>query len=221
MVEIKNTRDDIILDVLISGFKPGEITLIAGRPSTGKTQLAINIALDSIKRDKNVVFFTLELSKEQLVSKMLTTVSGIKAEKMKTGNISKDEWDVIVRSADELGKSKFIICNEPGISSNVLAKHCHNLPNDKKPDLIIIDYLQIMRGNGESKIRIDECSEIAKSLHELSTEYGIPIIVIAQLSKYYKKDDGTIDLKSSYIESESWDNIIVLDFEKMKGDDML
>ena len=171
---------------LASGFQNSDLILIAARPSMGKTAFVLNIADHMAFHDgKTVAICSLEMSKEQLVNRLLSQESNVDAMKLRNGNLSDSEWDSLVAGADVIGKSNLIIDDTPGISPAELRSKCRRYKLEYNLDIILIDYLQLMSGSGSrrSDSRQQEISEISRSLKEIARELQVPVIALSQLSR--------------------------------------
>lgn len=184
------------LDELTSGFQPTELIIIAGRPSMGKTALALNIARNlSMEQEQPlpVAIFSLEMSKEQLVLRMLATEARISMRLIRGGKLGAKEFGKLSTAGARLAQAEIYIDETPAISVLELRAKARRLQQtlqqskDKKLGLIIVDYLQLMSGNVSSESRQQEVSEISRSLKALAKELSIPIIAISQLSRAPEK----------------------------------
>ncbi len=175
------------LDKLTSGLQPSDLILIAARPSMGKTAFVLNIAQNiAIKEKKAVAFFSLEMSKEQLVQRMLCAEAPIDAQRLRIGELENNDWDKLVRAADRLAAAPIFIDDTAGISVMEMRSKARRLKIEHDLQLIIIDYLQLMQGSsGSSKNenRQQEISEISRSLKALARELKVPVIALSQLSR--------------------------------------
>ena len=180
------------LDFKTAGFQKSDLLLLAARPSMGKTALALNIAEHVIVKEKiPTVFFSLEMSREQLVNRLISMNSRIDAQKMRTGNLEANDWMKLVESARTLGESTLVIDDTPGISVREMRSKCRKLKMEKGLGFIIIDYLQLMTGGGKSsESRQQEISEISRSLKALAREINCPVLALSQLSRDVEKRDN-------------------------------
>ena len=180
------------LDYKTAGFQKSDLLLLAARPSMGKTALALNIAEHVILKEKiPTVFFSLEMSREQLVNRLISMNSRVDAQKIRMGKLEPDEWGNLVASARELGESTLIIDDTPGISVREMRSKCRKLKMDKGLGFIIIDYLQLMTAGGRSsESRQQEISEISRSLKALAREINCPVLALSQLSRDVEKRDN-------------------------------
>lgn len=174
------------LDYKTAGLQPSDLILVAARPSMGKTAFVLNIAQRVAVHDgKAVAMFSLEMSKEQLVNRMLSLESKVNSQAIRTGNMKDDEWERLIESADAIGRSRLIIDDTPGISIGELRSKCRKFKLEYDLEMIIIDYLQLMSGSGSGKneSRQQEISEISRSLKALARELRVPVIALSQLSR--------------------------------------
>ena len=180
------------LDYKTAGFQKSDLLLLAARPSMGKTALALNIAEHVILKERiPTVFFSLEMSREQLVNRLISMNSRVDAQSIRTGNLKSEEWGSLVQSARELGESTLIIDDTPGISVREMRSKCRKLKMDKGLGFIIIDYLQLMTAGGKgTESRQQEISEISRSLKALAREINCPVLALSQLSRDVEKRDN-------------------------------
>ncbi|WP_026517501.1 replicative DNA helicase [Butyrivibrio sp. MC2021] len=174
------------LDYKTAGFHPSELILIAARPAMGKTAFVLNIAEHMAFHDgKCIAIFSLEMSKEQLVNRLLAMESHVDSQHIRTGNMSDMDWEKLIESADVVGASKLIIDDTPGITIQELRSKCRKYKMEFGLNLIMIDYLQLMSGGGgkSSESRQQEISEISRSLKALARELDVPVIALSQLSR--------------------------------------
>jgi replicative DNA helicase len=174
----------IDLDYKTAGFQPSDLILVAARPSMGKTAFVLNIAQHVAFHDnKSVAIFSLEMSKEQLVNRLLSLESKVNSQSIRTGNMKDDEWERLIESADIVAKSKLIIDDTPGISISELRSKCRRYKIEYDLQMIIIDYLQLMSGSGRTDSRQQEISDISRSLKALARELHVPVVALSQLSR--------------------------------------
>lgn len=172
------------LDHKTAGLQPSDLILIAARPSMGKTAFAINIAQHAAVKDrKSVAIFSLEMSKEQLARRMLCTQGLVDAQKVRVGDLSEEEWLNLIEASAIIGQAPIHIDDTPGLSVNEIRAKCRKLKLEKGLDMILIDYLQLMSGNGKKDSRQQEISEISRGLKGLAREMGAPVIALSQLSR--------------------------------------
>ena len=158
------------LDSRTAGLQPADFILIAARPSMGKTALVLNIAeYLTLREDRCVAVFSLEMSREQLVNRMFAMQSHVEAQKIRTGDLTESEWAEVIESAQKIGESRLIIDDTPAITV---------------ADIVIIDYLQLMSGSGgRNDSRQQEISDISRSLKALARELNVPVVALSQLSR--------------------------------------
>ncbi|MBR1391591.1 MAG: replicative DNA helicase [Lachnospiraceae bacterium] len=175
----------IDLDYQTAGLQPSDLILVAARPSMGKTAFVLNIAqYVAIRSMQTTVIFSLEMSKEQLVNRMFSLESRVDAQKLRSGNLTDEDWEMLTEGAGNVGRSKLIIDDTPGISISELRSKCRKYKLEHDLKLIIIDYLQLMSGSGRrAESRQQEISEISRSLKALARELNVPVIALSQLSR--------------------------------------
>ncbi len=174
----------IDLDYRMSGLQPSDLILVAARPSMGKTAFVLNIAqYTAFHSELATAIFSLEMSKEQLVNRLFSLESRVDAQALRNGNLSDTEWEKLIEGAGTIGRSNLIIDDTPGISINELRSKCRKYKLEHNIQLVIIDYLQLMSGNGKTDSRQQEISEISRSLKALARELHVPVIALSQLSR--------------------------------------
>ena len=182
------------LDKLTSGLHPSDFIILAARPSMGKTALALNIvqnvALRAHKRvggdPRSVAFFSLEMSKEQLVNRMLCAEANIDSQRLRIGEMKEDDWTHLWDACDVMSKAKIYIDDTAGITVMDMRSRARRLKAEHGLDLIVVDYLQLMQGSGKrntSGDRQQEVSEISRSLKALARELDVPVLALSQLSR--------------------------------------
>ena len=176
----------IDLDYKTAGLHGSELILVAARPSMGKTAFALNIAANAAIRAKiPVAIFSLEMSKDQLVTRMLSSETGIDSNKLKTGKMEEDDWIKLSEGLGPLSESEIYIDDTPGISITEIRNKCRKLKLEKNIGLVIVDYLQLISGSNIRKngSREQEISEISRSLKIIAKELNVPVIALSQLSR--------------------------------------
>ncbi|MFR8034831.1 MAG: replicative DNA helicase [Lachnospiraceae bacterium] len=176
----------IDLDYRTSGMQPSDLVLLAARPSMGKTAFVLNLAENfAVKQNYTTAIFSLEMSKEQLVNRMLSMESRVDSQTLRTGSLSDNDWDQVVESSGIIANSRLIIDDTPGISIGELRSKCRRYKLEHDLKVVIIDYLQLMSGSGgkNSDNRQQEISEISRSLKALARELNVPVIALSQLSR--------------------------------------
>ena len=169
------------LDEVISGLNNSDLVLIASRPGMGKTSFALNIAMHAAKNtDKTIAFFSLEMSKTQLVNRLLSTECLIDLKKLVTGRLEPDDWTSIARAASTLSRTDIRVDDNPAINVNEMKAKCRRIEN---LGMIIIDYLQLMQGSRRFDNRVQEVGEISRSLKIMAKELNVPVVCLSQLSR--------------------------------------
>ena len=190
------------LDYKTAGLQPSDLILIAARPSMGKTAFVLNLAqYICFHENACAAVFSLEMSAEQLVNRMLALESGVEANKIRTGDLQEADWERLSFGAGVVGKSSLIIDDTPGISIGELRSKCRKYKMDHDLKIIIIDYIQLMTGTGHSESRQQEVSEISRSLKSLARELNVPVIALSQLSRAVEKRDDKRPMMSDLRES--------------------
>ena len=190
------------LDYKMSGLQPSDFILVAARPSMGKTAFVLNIAqYVAFHEDMATAVFSLEMSKEQLVNRLFSLESRVDAQVLRSGNLADTDWEKLIEGAGVIGNSHLIIDDTPGISISELRSKCRKFKLEHDLKLIIIDYLQLMSGNGRSESRQQEISEISRSLKGLARELNVPVIALSQLSRAVEQRDDKRPMLSDLRES--------------------
>ena len=172
------------LDYMTAGLQPSDFILIGARPSMGKTALVLNLAeYIAIRNNTPIAIFSLEMSREQLMNRMFAMEARVDLQKLRTGDLSDTDWEKLIESAGVIGKSGLIIDDTPGISIGELRSKCRKYKLEHNLSLVIIDYLQLMTGNGRTDSRQQEISEISRSLKALAREIHAPVIAISQVNR--------------------------------------
>lgn len=172
------------LDYKMSGLQPSDLILVAARPSMGKTAFVLNVAeYVALKVNVTTAIFSLEMSKDQLVKRILSMNSKVDSQAIRSGELKDEDWVKLVESANLIGNSNLIIDDTPGISISELRSKCRKFKLEKNLGLVIIDYLQLMSGGKKSESRQQEISEISRSLKALAREINAPVIALSQLSR--------------------------------------
>lgn len=178
------------LDKLTSGFQPSDLIIVAGRPSMGKTAFCLNIAQYVATLKENPVpvgIFSMEMSKEQLVTRLLSSESEIDHSKLKVGMLSQSDWRRLSEAASRLMEANIFIDDSPSMSVLEVRARARRLKKEHGLGLLIIDYLQLMKGRTFTDSRVQEISEISRSLKALAKELSIPVVAISQLSRAPEK----------------------------------
>ncbi len=217
--------DFIDLDEILGGFQDSDLVIMAGRPSMGKTAIATNLAYNCCKsmvknhensiknkeegytdtKPKAVGFFSLEMSSEQIATRMLAMISGVSSSKLRTGHIDEDEFGDIARASQELGEIPFFIDDTPSLSVSALRTKARRMKRMHNLGLIVVDYLQLMRANSSNREmnRVQEISEITQGLKAIAKELNVPLIALSQLSRAVEQREDKRPLLSDLRESGS------------------
>ncbi len=171
------------LDHALTGLNKSDLILVAARPGMGKTAFALNIALNAAKASKkDVVVFQLEMSKDQLAGRFLASEALIESQKLKTGNLSEDDWIKIARATNVLAKTRIYVDDNPAITVAEIKAKCRRLGDGL--GLIVIDYLQLMQSGGRrNDNRTQEVAEISRALKIMAKELNVPVVCLSQLSR--------------------------------------
>lgn len=172
----------IDLDGVLNGLQKSDLIILAARPSMGKTALALNIAMNAAKSGATVAIFSLEMSKGQIAERLISTLSGVNSQNMKTGNLTDSEMRNLINAVEEIAGLRLHIDDTPGIGLLEMRSKLRRLAHESGLDLIVIDYLQLMQG-GRAENRQQEISEISRSLKALAREMDVPILALSQLSR--------------------------------------
>jgi len=215
------------LDGMTAGLQPGELIIIAARPAMGKTALALNLASHAtLQRGCTVGMFSLEMSRQQLFLRLLCAEGHVNAHRLRTGHVGGDEWERIIRIFGKLSAAPMFIDDTPGINIMEMRAKCRRLKREHGLDLLLVDYLQLMRGIGRAESRQQEISEISRSLKELAKELNIPVVALSQLSRAPEQRGGDhrpqlSDLRESGAIEQDADVVMFLFREEVyKKDDL-
>ena len=170
------------LDYKTAGLQPSDLILVAARPSMGKTAFVLNIAQHICFRDKKpAVIFSLEMSRDQLMNRLLSLESHVDSKSIRNGNVSAKDWEGIIEGASIIGESRLIIDDSPGITIGELRSKCRKYKAENRDlAVIMIDYLQLMNGPGKSDSRQQEISDISRALTSLARELNVPVVALSE-----------------------------------------
>lgn len=173
------------LDYKTAGFHSSDLILIAARPAMGKSAFALNIATNAaVKANVPVAIFSLEMSKEQMVNRILCSEAMVDSNKVRTGKLEEEDWTKLAGSIGPLSEAEIYIDDTPGISVMEIRAKCRKLKLEKNIGMVVIDYLQLVQGsNKRNGSREQEISEISRSLKILAKEIGVPVVALSQLSR--------------------------------------
>ena len=203
------------LDVMTAGLQPGELIIVAGRPSMGKSALATCIAEHAgVVERIPVAVFSLEMSKESLVHRMLCAHARVDVHKARTGFLAQSDWPRLTNAAGKLSEAPILIDDTPSLSVLELRAKARRLKGQHKLGLVIVDYLQMMRGSFRSENRQQEISDISKSLKSMAKELKVPLIAVSQLSRAPEQREDRrpqlADLRESGAIEQDADVVILL-----------
>jgi replicative DNA helicase len=208
--QLSRRADDIVgvptgfldLDKLLGGLQPSDFLIIAGRPGTGKTAFMLSAAKNAaLKYKKHVAIFSLEMSNEQLVQRLISQETGIDSHRLRTGKLSEDEWGIFTQAIEVLSDTHVFLDDTPALTPLQLRTKCRRLHLEFNLDLIIVDYLQLMSGGLRSENRVQEVSYISRNMKILARELNVPVLAAAQLSRAIEqrsdKEPQLSDLRES------------------------
>ena len=212
------------LDALTTGLQKSDLVILAARPSVGKTSFALNIAEHAAVRDKKTVgLFSLEMSKEQLVLRLLSSVSGIDSQRLRTGFLEELDFARIAPAMNALSEAPIYIDDTPNITTMELRTKARRLQAETGLDLVIVDYLQLMQSSTTTRDanRVQEVSEISRGLKALARELKVPVLALSQLSRQPEmresKEPRLSDLRESGSIEQDADLVMFLYREKERG----
>jgi replicative DNA helicase len=193
------------LDKMTAGFQRNDLIIVAARPSVGKTAFSLNIAQNvATKTDENVAIFSLEMGADQLVMRMLCAEGNINAQRLRTGDLTPEDWGKLTMAMGSLSNAGIYIDDTPGIRVGEIRAKCRRLKQESGLGMILIDYLQLIQGNGKGgENRQQEVSEISRSLKALARELQVPVIALSQLSRGVESRQDKRPMMSDIRESGS------------------
>jgi len=211
------------LDDMTSGLQPGELIIIAARPSLGKTALALNIAAHAATQGKVVGVFSLEMSKESLLIRLLCSEGRIDSHKLRTGFASQEDWTKMTRAVGRLAEAPLFIDDTPALSIMQIRAKARRLQAERKQvELLIIDYLQLVSGHGRFENRTQEVSYISRGLKSIAKELHVPVVALSQLSRAPEAGKGRepqlSDLRDSGSIEQDADVVIFIHRPSPRGD---
>jgi replicative DNA helicase len=172
------------LDHLLGGLQKSDLLIIAGRPGMGKTGFMLSVAKNAAQRyKKHVAIFSLEMSAEQLVQRLIAQETGIDTQRLRTGKLTDNEWPLFTHAIEVLSDTHIWLDDTPAITPLQLRTKCRRLDMEYKLDLVIVDYLQLMSGDTRNDNRVQEVSYISRNLKALARELDVPVLAAAQLSR--------------------------------------
>lgn len=192
------------LDRLLGGLQPSDMIIVAGRPGAGKTSLVLSIAHNAAKKfDQRVALFSLEMSAEQVVQRLISAETGIDSQRLRLGEIKDDEWPLFVQAAGVLSELPIFIDDTPSISALQMRTKARRIHAEYGLDLVIVDYLQLMQGDGRAENRVQEISNISRAIKALARELEAPLLAVSQLSRAVESRQDKRPILSDLRESGS------------------
>lgn len=194
----------IDLDRLLGGFQPSDLLIIAGRPGQGKTSFMLSIAKNAARtNNKHIAIFSMEMSNEQLVQRLISQETGIDSQKLRLGKLEENEWDLFAEAVESLGQTHVFLDDTPSITPTQMRAKCRRLHLEHRLDLVIVDYLQLMQGDYRTENRVQEVSYISRNLKAMARELNIPVLAAAQLSRAVEQRSDKRPVLSDLRESGS------------------
>ncbi len=216
----------IDLDRLLGGMQPSDFLIIAGRPGSGKTAFLLSAAKNAAQiHKKHVAIFSLEMSNEQLVQRLIAQETGIDTHRLRTGKLAEDEWSLLVHAIEVLGDTRIFLDDTPGLTPMQLRTKCRRLHMEYRIDLVLVDYLQLMSGGVRAENRVQEVSYISRNLKMLARELNVPLLAAAQLSRAVEqradKEPQLSDLRESGSLEQDSDVVMFIHFPYQSDKDSL
>jgi replicative DNA helicase len=192
------------LDKVLGGLQKSDLLIIAGRPGSGKTGFMLSVAKNAAQiNKKHVAVFSLEMSNNQLVQRLMSQETGIDSQRLRLGDLHDDEWPLFIEAAGALGDAPIFLDDTPALTPLQLRAKCRRLDQEYGLDLVIVDYLQLMQGEGRSENRVQEVSYISRHLKQLARELKVPLLAGAQLSRAVEQRQEKRPILSDLRESGS------------------
>jgi replicative DNA helicase len=192
------------LDALLGGMQPSDLLIIAGRPGQGKTSFMMSVAKNAARQHKrHIAIFSMEMSNEQLVQRLIAQETGIDSQRLRLGKLEDNEWDLFAEAVEALGQTHIFLDDTPAISPTQMRAKCRRLHLEHRLDLIIVDYLQLMRGDYRTDNRVQEVSYISRNMKALARELNVPVLAAAQLSRAVEQRSDKRPVLSDLRESGS------------------
>ena len=194
----------IDLDRMLSGLQPSDLLIIAGRPGQGKTGFLLSVAKNAaLTHKKHVAIFSLEMSNEQVVQRLVAQETGIDSQRLRTGKLQEDEWPLFTHAIEVFSDTRIFLDDTPAITPLQLRTKCRRLHMEYNLDLVIVDYLQLMGGDTRTDNRVQEVSYISRNLKVLARELNVPVLAAAQLSRAVEQRSDKRPVLSDLRESGS------------------
>jgi len=208
------------LDKLLGGLQKSDLLIIAGRPASGKTGFLLTVAKNAaMKHKKHVALFSLEMSNEQLVQRMIAQETGINTQDLRSGKIGENQWDLFTKAIEVLGDAKIYLDDTPALTPIQMRTKCRRLHLEHHIDLVLVDYIQLMSSESRTDNRVQEVSYISRNLKTLARELNVPVLAAAQLSRAVEQRSDKKPILSDLRESGSLeqDADIVMFIHKKDG----
>jgi replicative DNA helicase len=201
-------------DKMTGGLRPGDLVIVAGRPSMGKTTLAVNMAeyaaLHTRDVRASVAIFSLEMPSEQVITRMLSSIGGVPLSNLRSGRISDDDWVRITSATSQLSEAKLFIDETPALTPTELRARARRVKREHGLDLLVVDYLQLMQVPGTKENRATEIAEISRGLKILAKELSVPVIALSQLNRAVEQRENKKPVMSDLRECVTGDTIVCL-----------
>ncbi len=200
-------------DIKTTGLQKSDLIIVAGRPAMGKTSFAMNIAEHAaVKQGKSVAVFSMEMSGEQLATRLISSLGRINSNKVRTGQLADDDWQYLIKAVGQLKESNIFIDDTPALTPTELRSRVRRIARMHGLDLVVIDYLQLMQGSGKSaqENRATEISEISRSLKAMAKEMNVPVIALSQLNRSLESRPNKRPVMSDLRECVTGDTRVVL-----------
>ena len=201
-------------DKMTGGLRPGDLVIVAGRPSMGKTTLAVNMAeyaaLRAATKRASVAIFSMEMPSEQVITRMLSSIGGVPLQNLRGGRITDDDWVRITSATSQLSEAKIFVDETPALSPTELRARARRVKREHGLDLIVVDYLQLMQVPGNKENRATEISEISRGLKVLAKELSCPVIALSQLNRGVEQRENKKPVMSDLRECVTGDTLVCL-----------
>ena len=201
-------------DKMTGGLRPGDLVIVAGRPSMGKTTLAVNMAeyaaLRAADKRASVAIFSMEMPSEQVITRMLSSIGGVPLQNLRGGRISDDDWVRITSATSQLSEAKIFVDETPALSPTELRARARRVKREHGLDLIVVDYLQLMQVPGNKENRATEIAEISRGLKVLAKELSCPVIALSQLNRGVEQRENKKPVMSDLRECVTGDTLVCL-----------
>lgn len=192
------------LDNILGGLQKSDLIILAARPAMGKSTLALNLAYNvANSQDKEVLFYSLEMSTAQLVNRLISSVSGVNSERMRTGDLTQDEFNRIYSAAGDISELPIKFCDVADVSTRRILTLARREAHKRDISMIVIDYLQLISSNRRDGNRVQEISEISRGLKLMAKELNVPVLALSQLSRYVEQRDDHRPMLSDLRDSGS------------------